>query len=112
MGTGEKKVVVLVSLNVLKHKEEQEFAAILEEVGLVGYGSTKRGATDAVKQLFNTFITESRRQGLLEKRLKQLDVNWYWDDEYPVGGRPVEDALTGRRWVSVGDAEALMFSAA
>ena len=81
----DRKVVVLVSIKIAKRSDGEMFAARIPELGLTAYGRTEEEARQAVKSQFNRFINKYRELGaeLLEKRLKQVNATWYWEDQYP-----------------------------
>ena len=86
----DKKVVVLLSLVQLKHKEKALVAARFPELGLTAYGRTETQAEDAVKGVFRRWVEKHREAGVLQQRLEQAGVRWYWLDEYD-HWLPVED---------------------
>ena len=45
----------------------------------------------ACKKLFNKFIRAYRARGEIADRLNQVDVTWYWEDEYPPDSPEYED---------------------
>lgn len=85
-----RKVVVLVSIKTSTRTDGKMFAAHLPELGLTAYGRTEEDAKCAVRALFASFIDQYRSLGLLEKRLNQIGAKWYWEDEYPNDGIPIE----------------------
>ena len=87
-----RKVVVMVSIKVAKRSDEKMFAARIPELGLTAYGRNEEMARESVKVQFNRFINKYRELGLdlLEKRLNQVGVEWYWEDKYPSDGLPIE----------------------
>ena len=76
-------VVVMAPLTLLTHKEREVTAARFEGLGLTAYGRTESEAILSLKKLFNKFIHFYRSAGQLKHRLNELDVEWYWADEYP-----------------------------
>ena len=83
------KIIVATTL----HKEygTERCTARLEGLGLTGYGTTMLEAESSVKDLFNEFIREYRRLGVLEDRLtNHFKVAWWPIDEYD-GELEIED---------------------
>ena len=69
--------------------------AHLRPLGLTAYGENTYEAEVNVKALFNRFINEYRRLGVLEARLtNHFQVSWWPEDKYD-GDLVVEDTSPG-----------------
>ncbi len=90
MGSSKTKFIVLDTLIILPRKDGKMFAARLKQLKLTSYGKTPVEAEQALKGQFYRFVSAYRKLGLLEKRMTQVGIKWYWEDEY-VGSLPVED---------------------
>ena len=84
----EGRVVVVLPLDLRRHRNLPIFAARFPEFGLTSYAYSITVAEGSVKHLFNTFIRYYRGVGRLTERLNESGVEWYWEEEYR---RPCED---------------------
>lgn len=98
----DRTVVVTTPLTLVRHMDREVVAARFRELGLTAYGRTEFEAVLALKRLFNKFVRSYRASGQIEARLNQVNVTWYWADEYPQDLPPYEDTtgLFGT-WVEV-----------
>ncbi len=95
----EGKVIVIVPVTAVKHKERGVFAVRMRDLGLTAYGHTHNEAWAQLASLFNRFINEHRRREQLARKLNQSGLTWYWEDEYPANERPVID--TTKMWDAI-----------
>ena len=75
-------VVVITRMGLVKHADRGIHVARFRALGLTAYGKTQPEAINALKGLFNRFVHEHRRSGVLEKCLDHAGVEWCWADEY------------------------------
>lgn len=78
----EGRVVVVMPLELRRHRKLAIFAARFPELGLTSYAYAITVAEGSVKHLFNTFIKYYRGVGRLTERLNESGVEWYWEEEY------------------------------
>ena len=83
MGAEDRLAVVICKVTMAYNEKAQLHAARFAELGLTSFGDTPQQAVQRLKKLFKTFIHTQRELGVLEQRLNELEVEWYWHDEYP-----------------------------
>ena len=86
---------IIVAATLRRERRTDGCAAHLIPLGLTAYGQTMEEAERSLKDLFNRFVNEYRRLGVLGERLtNHFHVDWWPADQYD-GDLEVEDTTPG-----------------
>ena len=79
----EGRVVVNLTCRLYFHADRQYFSAHCPELGMTAFGETADAAVERFKLHFNEAIDAYRKQGALERVLRNSGVPWRWEWDAP-----------------------------
>lgn len=92
-----RRVVVVVTPEIRQGATHSSVAARFDNLGLHAYGRSGEEAELNLRKLFAEDVAYYRKLNKLAEHLNRLGLeygkDWYWEDDYPADGLPIQDAI-------------------